>query len=105
MYLPLRLRVERSGRYVETLVKDISMGGLRCLISDYPAVNESVSLELPLYKEVMPLRVNATVAWVHPAGSEHQYLVGLNFRELPPAARHALTDYLERVPAAFASSN
>ncbi len=96
-YLPVRLRLQGSGRYLETLTKDVSMGGIRCMVEGQPAVNEPVVMEVPLYKEVLPIQTQARVAWVQSASSKQQSMVGVSFDDLSPADRLALEEYLERL--------
>lgn len=97
-YLPVRLRLERSGRYLETLAKDVSMGGVRCLVQALPEIDESVMIEVPLYKEVLPIQVQARVAWVRPV-TEAQCMVGVSFDRLTPPDSQALATYLESLSA------
>ena len=103
-YLPVRLRLEESGRYVETLAKDVSLGGLRCVVEGYPAINEPIMMELPLYKEVMPLQVRAKVAWVRSVLPDRQCVAGVRFEELTSTERLALAEYLERLPVPLAEA-
>lgn len=100
-YLPVRMRLEQNGRYVETLAKNVSVGGLRCVIEGQLGVDDPVTLELPLFKESLPIETPATVAWVQSAVPAVQCVVGLTFSALSPADRQALTHYLERLPAAL----
>ena len=104
-YLPVRLRVERSGRYVETLARNVSIGGVRCLVEGRPAVDEFLALELPLYKEVMPIQIQGRVAWVQPLSSPTQSIVGINFDTLTPSESRALADYLSHLPASLAGAS
>ena len=97
--MPVRMRLEPSGRYVETLAKDVSAGGLRCVIEEQLGEHDPVNLELPLFKESLPIETRAKVAWVQQATPATQCIVGLSFDPLSPADRLALTHYLERLPA------
>ena len=102
-YLPVRVRLPRTGRYLQTLTKDVSVGGMRCMVEGQPAINDMVMMELPLYKEVMPLHTRASVAWVRPI-TAGQSVVGVRFGELTAAERAALTAYLEQLTPQPASS-
>ena len=93
-YLPVRLRLERSGRYLETLAKDVGLGGVRCLVQAAPELNEVVMIEVPLYKEVLPIQVQARVAWVRPV-TDAQSMVGVCFDHLAATDSQALATYLE----------
>ena len=100
-YLPVRIRLERNGRYVETLAKNVSVGGLRCVVAGNIAVDDPVALELPLFKEAMPIQTPAKVAWVQSMVPATQCIVGLRFNELSTADREALAYYLEKLPASL----
>ena len=102
-YLPVRLRLQQSGRYLETLAKDVSLGGVRCVVEGRPDVNEVVVLEVPLYKEVLPIQAQARVAWVRPT-TDTQSIVGIRFEHLSQADSGALSTYLEHRTAPLASS-
>ena len=103
-YLPVRLRLQGSGRYLETLAKDVSMGGIRCMVEGRPTVNDPVVMEVPLYKEVLPIQTQAHVAWVQSVATSRQSMVGVSFDELSPVDRLALAEYLERLSGARAKS-
>ena len=103
-YLPVRLRLQESGRYLETLAKDVSLGGVRCVVEGCPAINESIMMELPLYKEILPLHVRAKVAWVRSVVPDRQCVAGVRFEELTPTERLALAEYLERLPVPLAEA-
>src|SRR3989338_1796568 len=97
-YLPVRLRLERSGRHLETLARDVGMGGVRCLVDVCPEINERVTMEVPLYKEVLPIQTHARIAWVQPV-STTQCVVGVCFDQLAPADSRALASYLDHLTA------
>ena len=103
-YLPVRLRLQGSGRYLETLAKDVGMGGIRCVVEGRPTVNDPVMMELPLYKEVLPIQTQAHVAWVQLVATNRQSMVGVSFDEMSSVDRLALAEYLERLSGARAKS-
>ena len=103
-YLPIRLHLQESGRYLETLAKDVSLGGIRCVVEGCPAINEPMMIELPLYKEVIPLQVRAKVAWVRSVVPDRQCVAGVRFEELTSTERLALAEYLERLPMSLAEA-
>lgn len=66
--------------YVET--KDISRGGLR--FSNDRALQVGVGLELEIYLESATITVNdARVTWTEKVPDADEYLIGLEFPELP----------------------
>ncbi len=97
-YLPVRLRVESSGRYLETLAKDVSLSGMRCVLRDAPSVGEELALEVPLSIATMPVHASARVAWVRQLPETDQALVGLQFHDLLPADTLLLSTYLAHAP-------
>ena len=94
-YLPVRLKLQSSGRYVETLAKDVSLGGVRCIVTGTPEVTELLVLEVPLYKEVLPIQATAKVVWVQPIAETNQALIGIQFEGLTPEDAGVLAAYLE----------
>lgn len=97
LYLPIQFR-QRSGelQVIETLIKDLSVGGLRCVSPAALPPAVEVSVELPLVAGEEPLTAGGRVVWVQPIPQSEQFELGIAFLSLAPETKRRLSTYLER---------
>lgn len=104
-HLPVRYQDPKAQRFVETLSKDIGVGGLQCLTYDFLPAARELLVEIPLYHGTSPVRARARVAWIQQIPHADQYCVGLEFLSLPDALRDELHAYVESASSSTASAS
>ena len=94
-YRPVRLQPPQTPRVTETLTKDLSVGGLRCITSTpYPVATE-MNLELILSTGDGPLALRGKLAWFCMIPHSDQFELGFSFLELSPHTKRRLSTYLD----------
>jgi hypothetical protein len=96
-YRPLRFQVRGTPRAVETLTKDLGIGGLRCVSPEAPAVSTELSLEVVLARGREPLSARGRTAWFRDLPHSEQVELGISFVDLSPHEQKRLGDYLEEL--------
>ena len=96
-YRPVRLQPPWAPRLTETLTKDLSVGGLRCISSEPYPVTTEMNLELVLStgNEALPMR--GKLAWFCMIPHSDQFELGFTFLDLPPQTKRRLSAYLDRL--------
>jgi len=98
-YLPLRLYHAAPMRSIETLTKDLSPEGVRCLSPISFPVSTEFSLEVGLSPGNEPVTVRGRLAWFRTLPFTEQFDLGIAFTEIPPQNKRRLSTYLERLTA------
>ena len=96
-YLPVRLRTPTALQTVETLTKDLSVGGLRCVSPILCPVSTEVGLELALSSGDEPMAVRGRTAWFRTIPESDQFDFGIVFLELSQQNKGRLSAYIERL--------
>ena len=82
---------------IETLTKDLSVGGLKCLSPTAKPIGTSLMLELELGPGEPPVDLRGRVAWFQDLPDSDQFYLGLVFDELDDRIRQRLSRYLDRI--------
>ena len=98
--LPVRLYPTGERKLIETLTKDLSTGGLKCLSPVPKPVATALSLELALGQGELPVNLRAKVAWFQSVPRSDQFYMGLCFLDISDEEHKRLSRYIEKVPAA-----
>lgn len=96
-YLPLRFQPDGKTAAVETLTKDLSLGGLRCMSPTPVPVAMDTRLELVLATAQEPLALRATVRWFRSLPYSDQFELGVAFQSLSPQSARRLSTYIDRI--------
>ena len=96
-YRPVRLHLSRSPRVLETLTKDLSVGGVCCITSIPFPVSTKLNLELVLSSGEGPVTARGRAVWFRNIPHSDQFDVGISFSEIPGEDRRRLTAYLTRL--------
>lgn len=96
-YLPLRVQPSGEAGAVETLTKDLSMDGLRCMSPKPAPVASDTRLELMLATAQEPLALRAVVRWFRSMPYSDQFELGLAFEHVSPQSARRLSTYLGRI--------
>ena len=102
-YHPVRLSLVNAPGVVETLTKDLAVGGLRSLSPAALPAASAVRIELILSTEREPVRVRGRVAWFRTIPESDQFDVGIAFDDLSDADKRRLSAYVERASTPAAS--
>ena len=94
--LPVRLLVRGASYPIETLSKNLSLGGLKCLCPAQQAISTPVNVELALGRDPNALSVPAVVSWFQAIPQSEQFFVGLTFDNLSSENRRILSMYINR---------
>ena len=94
-YLPVRLHKTSSPQLVETLTKDVGLGGIRCLSPTLFPVSTEVTVELVLSTGQEPLTMRGRTAWFSMIPESEQFDLGISFFELQPHHQRRLSTFLE----------
>ena len=96
-YRPVRLRLLRSPRLLETLTKDLSVGGVCCITSTPFPVSTLLNLELILSSGEAPVSARGRAVWFRNIPHSDQFDVGVSFSEIQEDDRQRLSAYLKRL--------
>lgn len=93
--LPVRLYPKQESRVIETLTKDLSVGGLRCVSQHERQIGMPLSVELMLEPGERPLTLRGHVAWSRPIQESEQYDLGVSFHAFPESTKKRLSTYID----------
>ncbi len=96
-YRPVRLHGSSSPQVVETLTKDLAIGGLRFLSPTLFPVSTELSLELVLSTGDEPLTTRGRTLWFHTIPQSEQFDIGISFLDMTPQSKRRLSAYLDRL--------
>ena len=94
-YHPLRLHRPGVPQMVETLTKDVSAGGIRCLSSTLFPVSTEVQVELVLMNGEEPLTARGQTRWFRMIANSDQFDIGISFLYFSPQNERRLSVYLD----------
>ena len=103
-HLPVRYQDLRTQRFVETLSKDISVGGVQCLTHEFLPANRELLVEIALYRGTPELKARARVAWIQQVPHADQYCMGLEFLSPPDELLKEIHAYIETASATTVSA-
>ena len=95
--LPIQISADGTPKIIETLTKDLSLSGLRCLSPSSKPPTSKVSLEITLGKGARPFSLQARVVWYETVPNSHQFYMGLAFDHLTEANSKRLSRYIEKL--------
>ena len=95
--LPIQLSADGDPKIIETLTKDLSASGLRCLSPTPKPPTAPVSLEITLGKGAGPISLQARVVWFQTVPNSHQFYLGLAFDHLSEISTRRLSRYIEKL--------
>ncbi len=101
-YLPVRLHQPGSPQVVETLTKDISVGGFRCLNSILCPISTELGVDLALSTGNEQLSLRGKAVWFRTIPESEQFDFGIAFVDLSPETKRRLSAYLDHL-AKFSS--
>ena len=93
-YRPVRLHLPRSPRLLETLTKDLSVGGVCCLSPTPFPVSTELNLELILSTGQGPIAARGRTAWFRSLPHSEQFDMGIAFLDMPDRDKRRLSAYL-----------
>ena len=96
-YRPVRLHLPRSPRILETLTKDLSVGGVCCITSIPFPVSTQLNLELVLSSGEGPVSARGRTVWFRNIPHSDQFDIGISFSDVPDDDRRRLSVYLNRL--------
>ena len=96
-YRPVRLHAPHNPRVVETLTKDLSIGGLRCLSPMVLPVSSEVNVELMPSTGEEPISLTGKTVWFRLLPHTEQCDVGISFKEISEQNKRRLSAYLDHI--------
>lgn len=103
-HLPVRLYPQGETRVVETLTKDLSLVGLKCLSPSSKPIATPMAVELDLGQTEHALSLKARVVWFQELPQSDQFYLGLVFHDLSDITRQRLSRYLDKISPNLPSS-
>ena len=97
VYWPVRVQRPGAPIIIETLTKDLSLGGLRCLSPTVLPVSTPVDVELNLAKGQEPLRAQGRSVWFRTIPESDQFEIGIIFQGLSQINKRRLSACIERL--------
>ena len=94
-YLPVRLHGAHTPQIIETLTKDISIGGIRCISLTVFPVSTEVGVEVILSTGSELLDLRGRTSWFQTIPHSDQLDLGIQFHDLDPQNKRRLSAYLE----------
>lgn len=95
-YLPVRLSTGSHQPVIETLTKDLSPEGLRCLSPTAFPVASELNVEVVLAAGQESVALRGRTAWFRTIPFADQFDIGLSFLDVPPQTKRRLSSYIER---------
>ena len=96
-YRPVQLRKTGTGPLIETLTKDLSIDGLRCISSLLFPVETELTVQLLLSTGEEPVTARGRTVWFRTLPQSEQVELGICFTEIPQPHQRRLSAYLERL--------
>lgn len=96
-YRPVRLSRWGSPRIIETLTKDLALGGMRCLSPDAFPVSTELEVELVLAPGEEIFTTRGRVAWFRMLPKSDQFDLGITFLGLTAQHLAHLSAHLSRL--------
>lgn len=96
-FRPVRLYRPAGPEVVETLTKDLSLEGLRCLSATVVPVSSEFMVELVCERGEEPITARGRAAWFRSIPDSEQFDVGITFFDLSPQTKRRLSVYLDRL--------
>lgn len=96
-YLPVRLFLVGQHRVIQTLTKDLGLGGMRCLSPVVTPSSTPLSLDITLGWGQRPVSIRAQVVWVKEVPHSEQFQVGLVFQDISEEDTKLLSTYLTKI--------
>jgi len=103
-YRPVRLQQPSTPLVVETLTKDLGLGGMRCISPSLFPVSSELNVELVLSRGEEPFTVRGKTMWFRTIPQSEQFDIGIVFLEVPAEKKRRLSSYLDRISHQLASS-
>lgn len=105
VYHPVRVHRLTPTQLVETLTKDLSLGGIRCISTLPFPIGSELQLELMLFAGEEPLTVGGRTVWFQFVPSGEQYELGIAFDAMPPQDKRRLSIYFDNLARQLAPSS
>jgi len=96
VYLPVRLTQLKPTHSLETLTKDLSLEGVRCVSPTSLPVATQVSVELGLSPGTEPITLLGRMAWFRNLPYSEQFDLGITFTEINSQTKRRLSTYIDR---------
>ena len=96
-YRPVRIQKPGSPQIVETLTKDLGIGGLRCISQTLFPVSTEVNVELVLSTGEEPFTVRGRAVWFQMIPHSEQFDLGIEFVELQNHHKRRLSAYIDHL--------
>ncbi len=97
-YQPVRLhRVGGDPHVMETLTKDLSVDGFRCLTQQVLPVASEVLIELVVAAGQEPVLAKGRSTWFRSLPQSEQFETGFQFVEMDQKNKRHLSAYLDRI--------
>ena len=97
LYRPVRLHRFHPSQIIETLTKDLSAGGLRCLSASAISVSTELSIELTLSTGGAPISATGRTVWFRTIPHSDQMDLGIAFTGFSGDDARRLSAYLEHM--------
>ena len=90
---PLRYQIRGSPEFYNTLVDNISVGGLSFINTEFIRPSANLNIEINILSRI--LNSTGRVSWASPLPHSDRYKLGIEFVDLDPIQRHYLSDYID----------
>lgn len=94
-YQPVRLQPLHSSRFMDTLTKDVSLQGLRCISEQTFPVATELNIELSTIEG--PMSARGRTAWFQMIPHSDQVELGIAFSDISQETLRRLSAYLEHL--------
>lgn len=94
---PVRFSLMHSRHVIETLAKDLSIRGLRCLSPTLLLPATQLHLEILLCSSHGPIQANGRVVWFKTIEESEQFDLGIEFTTIKDKDKIRLSAYIENM--------
>ena len=96
-YRPVRLYRPTNPQVTETLTKDLSVGGIRCISSTVFPVSTELTIELSLSTGEEVFAARGRTAWFRMLPKSDQMDIGIVFTDVSQENKIRLSAYIDRL--------
>ncbi len=89
---PARYQIRGTPGFYNTLVDDISVGGLSFINNEFIRPATDLNLEIKMLSRI--LNPAGRVSWASPLPHSDRYKLGIEFVELEPVEKNYISDYI-----------
>jgi len=91
---PVHFRIKTTNKYGDTLSCDVSGGGIGMMLEHFVAPKTDFIIEFTIAELFQIVSAVGQVVWTKKVPHADRYLLGLQFKEIPPNNRNSIDHFI-----------